>query len=353
MDALRGWAILGVLAYHIQSRRGLPGGMLDSLLNEGWRGVQLFFVVSAFTLMRSLHTRPAGSSPSWRAFFIRRFFRLAPMFYLGAAFYFFWYGVAPRADIPDGLPSTALAQTLLFVHGWRPDTLNSVVPGSWSIAAEATFYLLLPLVFLFVRTFAQSVALLAGTCLLAALLRLPALAEWLFSAWSEPRYDYVLSIFKTCWAPAQFPVFACGIVLYFLVYDHAAWNPAALRWGALVVGGIVCLSGTLLASPPVTFALGATLLAWSLVQRPVVVLVNPVLCFLGKISFSIYLAHFAVLDLLAPLFSHAVQLPGRLQFPTLLAVSLAAVVPISALTYRLVEFPGQQWGRRLSLTLAA
>ncbi|UFW43506.1 hypothetical protein BcanWSM471_10700 [Bradyrhizobium sp. WSM471] len=35
--------------------------------------------------------------------------------------------------------------TATFLHGFWPDSVNSVVPGDWSIAAEMTFYLVFPL----------------------------------------------------------------------------------------------------------------------------------------------------------------------------------------------------------------
>ena len=44
VDALRGWAILGVIAVHVgQNIHGL-NSILGSLTNEGQRGVQLFYL---------------------------------------------------------------------------------------------------------------------------------------------------------------------------------------------------------------------------------------------------------------------------------------------------------------------
>jgi peptidoglycan/LPS O-acetylase OafA/YrhL len=49
----------------------------------GARGVQLFYMVSAFTLL-SVSRQPFNA----RSFFIRRFFRIAPAFYIAMIAYF-------------------------------------------------------------------------------------------------------------------------------------------------------------------------------------------------------------------------------------------------------------------------
>ena len=50
IDALRGWAILGVIIVHSSQNFELPS-ILSRLSAAGARGVQLFFVVSALTLL--------------------------------------------------------------------------------------------------------------------------------------------------------------------------------------------------------------------------------------------------------------------------------------------------------------
>jgi peptidoglycan/LPS O-acetylase OafA/YrhL len=67
-----------VIAVHAsQYFSDLSPGVL-ALANQGARGVQLFFVASAMTLLMSWNARGDGAG----AFYIRRFFRIAPMFYI-------------------------------------------------------------------------------------------------------------------------------------------------------------------------------------------------------------------------------------------------------------------------------
>jgi hypothetical protein len=78
IDALRGYAILGVILVHTSQYSGF-----DSQAAFGARGVQLFFVASALTLMFSWHERHDGAT----AFFVWRIFRIVPMFWVSIPIY--------------------------------------------------------------------------------------------------------------------------------------------------------------------------------------------------------------------------------------------------------------------------
>ena len=86
VDTMRGWAILMVIACH----QALPFRHLflpiQLLAAYGQTGVFLFFVTSSFTLCNSAIERQNESNPT-RNFFIRRFFRIAPLYYLGILLY--------------------------------------------------------------------------------------------------------------------------------------------------------------------------------------------------------------------------------------------------------------------------
>src|ERR1035437_7696995 len=151
LDALRGWAILGVIAVH--STELIPPGssFLANLFDHVKKGVQLFFVVSAISLLFSLQSRWAMERNPVRNFFLRRFFRIAPLFYAAIVLSLWFDGLTPRDAAPDGLHWWYVPLTFLFANGWFPEAQNSVVPGGWSIAAETTFYLCLPFLFRRIR----------------------------------------------------------------------------------------------------------------------------------------------------------------------------------------------------------
>lgn len=85
----RGLAILLVILSHtthhdISSFIGI--GFIDNLIWFGGHGVTLFFVLSAFTILYS-QSKATIDKLNKVDFFIKRFFRIAPLYYLGLIFY--------------------------------------------------------------------------------------------------------------------------------------------------------------------------------------------------------------------------------------------------------------------------
>jgi peptidoglycan/LPS O-acetylase OafA/YrhL len=78
IDTMRGWAILMVIACHQALYFGNLSPPVRLLASYGQTGVFLFFVVSAFTLCKSTIQRTEESNAT-RNFFIRRYFRIAPL----------------------------------------------------------------------------------------------------------------------------------------------------------------------------------------------------------------------------------------------------------------------------------
>ena len=75
IDVLRGIAILMVILLHVGTHSHVQEKSIKSFTDYGSRGVQLFFVVSAFTLFRNFTQK---FNP--KSFYIRRYARIAPMF---------------------------------------------------------------------------------------------------------------------------------------------------------------------------------------------------------------------------------------------------------------------------------
>jgi peptidoglycan/LPS O-acetylase OafA/YrhL len=139
IDALRGYAILMVIGVH--SSQYFEYLATNTLVGAGARGVQLFFVASGVTLCLSWMTRNDGAI----AFYVRRLFRIAPMFYLAIVFFVVVNRLGPNMYAPDGVGLRHILMSATFTHGLMPDTITSLVPGSWSIADEMMFYAAFPL----------------------------------------------------------------------------------------------------------------------------------------------------------------------------------------------------------------
>jgi peptidoglycan/LPS O-acetylase OafA/YrhL len=361
IDALRGWAILLVVLTHASQgqmavdalHQGAPQGTVLAL--PGWvhqicayagYGVHLFFVVSALSLALSWRARGERDLAGLRDYLIRRFFRIAPMFYAGIALYMTLDGWGPRLYASNGIDPLDVALTLGFVHIWSTNAMNSVVPGDWSIGVEVMFYLILPLLLMLGRTPARLAVLTVGFALLAQTL------YWIdagFGPFGIPGF------------PSQAAVFLFGLIAASVVRRPAGGPRAGRTLQGLAAAALFLflVAGLPLAHLPesflvygVQFAAGAGLLCILLHHAPVPILVNPALARIGRISFSMYILHFA---LFAPVFAIARMLAGAIDPSSggtfLLAVYypllVVATAACAAVTHTAIERPGMRLGRRV------
>lgn len=152
IDALRGMAILAVLAIHIP--HDAPGGWREnpfffpSWLSEfGYLGVPLFIVVSGFCIhRRAAQARQISGSYafSWSAFWVRRFIRLYPPYLvaigvsIGAAFF-----LHDRVEDPASMLGWDLVTHLLLIHNLTWEYATGLGNGAfWSLGTEEQLYAL-------------------------------------------------------------------------------------------------------------------------------------------------------------------------------------------------------------------
>ena len=160
LDGLRGLAIFFVLVFHYISQEGdLPAGTIGSFLQRfvilGWTGVDLFFVLSGFLIGGIL--MDVRSSPSYfKTFYIRRFFRIVPVYYVWIFLYVALILVAggfitrlSNSGIRPPLES-GIFSYFLFMQNLVPVTLFGLAGAwfghLWSLAVEEQFYLVAPVV---------------------------------------------------------------------------------------------------------------------------------------------------------------------------------------------------------------
>ncbi len=85
IDSLRGIAILLVILTHVRQHLRFFPELINQITLDGHLGVQLFFIVSAFTLTMSYYSR-INEQNKTKNFFIRRFFIIVPLYYLAIVF---------------------------------------------------------------------------------------------------------------------------------------------------------------------------------------------------------------------------------------------------------------------------
>jgi peptidoglycan/LPS O-acetylase OafA/YrhL len=341
LDSLRGWAILGVLIIHCGAH--FPGWIVDWTA-DGRAGVQLFYTLSAVTLFYTGRSQHAGERSFTRNFFIRRFFRIAPLFYLVLLVYLVRSNLWNLGAPPDHLmPLGRFLAEATFVNGFIPKYLHPVF-GEWSIAVEMTFYALVPLFFRYIRGAERALYLT-----LVALLVNGYTTDWT-SVHRLVADNEIWDSFRYYWFVYQFPAFACGILTYFLLQRPLVPKHAAPLMALALFFGLVTWENrnvSLWALPHIMqYELAFVPLILSLHLKKYRFFVNRAMSHLGRVSFSCYLLHNLVKDFVA----HRIvglPLPQWAQFVALLGAVLAGSWIVSALSYRYVELPGIALGKKL------
>jgi peptidoglycan/LPS O-acetylase OafA/YrhL len=167
LDHLRAIAILLVMLFHFG--RGLPS-WLEPVKQIGWSGVDLFFVLSGYLIGYQLLKEINNTNKiSFKRFYIKRFFRIIPVYLAVLILYYSVPTFGEGADLPP------LWRFLTFTQNFGLDvqTQNSF-SHAWSLCIEEQFYFLLPItiVGLFTsRTQKLTPYLMAGLLILGFILR--------------------------------------------------------------------------------------------------------------------------------------------------------------------------------------
>jgi peptidoglycan/LPS O-acetylase OafA/YrhL len=349
IDALRGYSILGVLLVHSSQAVQPASPLLQALMSQGARGVQLFFITSALTLSLSWNLRRTEEASSVRNFYLRRLFRIAPMFYVAISLYSILYGFSPRYWAPNGIEWWFLPLTAFFVNGYFPQTITSVVPGGWSIAVEMNFYLVLPLMLRYLTTWKTLTAFLAFTVALSLVTRVA------FRHAFEPHFpadqQYLVSSFTFFNFFAQLPIFSAGLIIASLLKSPAALKRLVVYGGSAMALAVV-ISRALHLLPYsvdnyVFIGMGLAIFTAFLALNPNRWLVNEAIVRIGKISFSMYLTQFAVIEFFSRSGLTAGFPAGDLSCGMYYLIVVAATASVSYVFYRAIETPGIHLGKRL------
>lgn len=360
IDALRGYAILLVMGMHVPGHVPTLVWPAKRLLGLGYTGVQLFFIASAVTLMMSWNREQSHTFVTKvKRFFTNRFFRIAPLYYLSIVFYWVFNGMT-LADFS----SERLFATALFINAWTPDLLPTTdgwmpVPGGWSISVEFMFYLLFPLLALAITTVRRAIFFAVATYVI--MLLASNYGPLLYPEISSAAREHFLFF----WPPNQLVIFAIGFLLYQCIKSPliCAW---VLRSKLHAGSASIMLVGTLLIIQfydvafwpsfafliPVHFLLAIVYAVWALfmILKPSALAASNIVVSIGKMSFSIYLIHFAVLSAIDSLLTRIWPLgitgvDSLIYAGTLLALSIFVSYFFARVTHRLIEVPFIRYGK--------
>lgn len=346
VDHLRGFAALLIFFYHgfaligYQLEYGEPfsfthwnvaSNPFSALLIEGHTAVSLFMVLSGFIFTIGSYQ----SQVRYSDFVRNRFLRTYPLFVLLL--------IAGVSSHTDQFSFTGFAQTLLFM-GNLPGTVNAGAFSSmvWVVAVEWQFYLVFPLIILFVNRY--GIKYLLG--LIAVFIILRCFASLMGANIRDLSYWTIIGRMD------QFLVGIGAGVIYRLRFQAGArFDFLFLASGVFVLtlmyifnhmGGWPAESQFKIIWPTIEgIAWAGLVLGYISVARWAPERLSSLLIALGTISYSVYLIHFIVIDICIQN-GFVFSLHGLSSGQNALLVALVilpVVLLISTLTYHCVEKP--------------
>ena len=150
LDGLRGMAALCAVLYHYTDRASRLSPSLKlfrHFLNISPAAMDMFFILSGF-LIGGILLRTMESPNYYKTFYLRRFFRIIPIYYLWIAIFGFVAYFAPsvRQALPKGYTlQMVIGAYLIFIQNFASPVLRVIwLEATWSLAVEEHFYLLMP-----------------------------------------------------------------------------------------------------------------------------------------------------------------------------------------------------------------
>jgi peptidoglycan/LPS O-acetylase OafA/YrhL len=310
IDALRGLAALLVLLSHADAYYLIRFDPIIPYTGYfGAIGVCVFFILSGYLIWTSA-ARLLESPDGIRKYAIHRAARILPLYYVALAFAVL---IFPRiSEFPVEITAHNVWRHVTFTQGLLPDVSRAVNPVLWTLTYEMIFYVTAPVLYALRRFFPLFMAV-SGIALAFG-------------------HIYPTAYYKYF---NLFPLFVVGMSL-----AHYRLAPTQLCTVVSVVIAIVL--GLLGASAYMTstvWAVAIVSIMFSLRDYRSSLPVRA-LAFVGICSFSLYIWHYMLIQIIGPILLRHGSFP--LLYPVITAVGFTAFsVFISWASYRLIERPAQ------------
>lgn len=316
LDGLRALSILVVIAFHCL----VPG------FGGGHIGVDLFFVLSGYLITALLAAEVRQGGIAVGRFYARRLLRLYPPL---LALVVAYLALAPVLFPQEPRWTMAiLALTYVMDYAIAFNVLPPTLGVTWSLGIEEKFYLLWPWLLPMLLRARRPMHWLLGAFLVVTAWRYAVALQW---GWGQAYF--------------RFDTRVTGIVLGVI----AALRPTAMpRWVVLAAWVAMVVNLALPSLPFQWLTAGATvrvtvaeIAAFVLVSHAAAHptgswLAQPLMAWLGRLSYGLFLWHFA-----------AISAFGRGHGPwVLLAVALPFALAMAIVCHYLIERPVSRWSRR-------
>ena len=141
LTGLRAFAAANIVFFHFSNPAWF--GPFAPIVDNGYTSVSFFLLLSGFILSYNYSERAARGELSKRRFWVARFSRLYPVYWLGllvslVALHDEWLARTHREFL------AGLLLTPLLIQGWSPNLATFWNTPAWTMGTEAFFYVLFP-----------------------------------------------------------------------------------------------------------------------------------------------------------------------------------------------------------------
>lgn len=348
LESIRGIAVLLVFFFHIYgislAENKPEVSFFMGYIAGGNTGVTLFFVLSGFLLsLPFIKGLGLGKHPSIRDYFVSRFLRIIPLYYL----------IVIISILVSGKTAAGLSALAFNYIGFE------IFPYSvvwWTLSTEVQFYLLLPVVMYMLRG-------RVGVILLISLIIVWALWYYHTNLNIDTNSARPMEMLKTKSVFGRLPAFLFGILTayaYYFIKKGDSLSSKYWEWlSSLGIVSLVLILGVILQNAASPGSDAETkwhihhsyeAICWSGIlllittSNPIgkTLLINKPLALLGKLSYSIYLVHVPIIFYIVYPIRQSIGsdiYPGSDLFYLATSLSMLATVLVSFFTYQLIERP--------------
>ncbi|MDD0974880.1 acyltransferase family protein [Pseudomonas fontis] len=344
IQALRAIAAMMVLIWHFrpQVKGDLEVSALTLFFSNGFSGVDIFFVISGFIMVYSTGGRPGGARSALE-FLAKRFSRIWPLYAFGTALYVLFLMYLGWMTTGEYI-KTALS--LVFY----PVSPAPALDVGWTLNIEMYFYL----VFAVCLFFDRLRWLAAGVWIALTVITQNLISD--FSSIPE-NLEFIVPVLTQAIHPCIPEFFAGMLIACFFMSNFKVAKSVGLPVAGVLVsfatwqylGGFYNKPGIYgMGSGAIALVLGFAIAEKSgCGWRP-----GPILMWIGKISFSIYILHTTV-GLVVTRALSGTFLSGYLNGVGYIVFLTVLILALSALTHEYIEKRlSSMLSRRLSRCLA-
>jgi peptidoglycan/LPS O-acetylase OafA/YrhL len=339
IEFLRTFSALGVVWIHVWTFFRNPTLNLFSVdlfkvVSFVGNGVDFFFVISGFLMFLALQNKDFSIITYW-TFIKKRFFRIAPLYYVSILVYFSVFNFFLNHQV--SLKSVLI--DALFLNNYFKDNIAYTF---WSLAVEWGFYLIVPFLFIFKDLKKRLITF--SLLVIVSFIRLFQL-EWNADLFLTPDMPFPLFI-----------EFGCGILIGFILTNEK-WKTSIRinqTWLNLFIGFSILYAGRLMRLTEIVQHTGQFSILFKVFSGPVLTFGFAYIMymlisnhgkfskfaeqgffqFLGRLSYGVYLWHVLFISFL-PLLFKPTDGP-YIMIIAFLLVSLCSV-GLSWLTYEIIE----------------